>query len=237
MKRKQTNKKDYDHSWVTRRDLLKGVAGITLLAGSGALVRSLSAEDMPPEPDNLDEPTPWQEGDPEPVEMTVPASEPEQTSTKDPPSQPMDDERLAQPSPDYVWATGYWWWTGGTYVWVPGYWVVPPQTEYVYVPGYWIYSGTAWVYVRGGWGRPNTTVVVVYPRPRPILTAWIITAPIRIRRRHRRWRHHHKRRHIHRAGPRRSPGRRPGGPGKGPGRPGKKGPGGPGGSKKKPRRR
>lgn len=235
-------KKDQDHSGVSRRDLLKGVAGITLFTGSGSLslVRSIFAEDAPPEPDNLDEPTQWQEGDPEPVEATVPAQEPEQTSAEAPPSQPMDDERSAQPAPNYVWASGYWWWTGGQYVWVPGYWVVPPEPEYIYVPGYWTYRGTTWVYVRGGWGRPNTTVVVVYPKPRPVLTAFIITAPIRIARRNRRWRHYPSRRRRHRAAPRRSPGRGPSGPGRGPSGPGGpgSGPGGPGTSKKSaPRRR
>lgn len=191
-----------------RRDFLKTAVGITIIGGSSSLVLSVPAEEVPPEPGNLDEPTPWQQGDPEPVEMEVPAEEPEQSSTEPPPSQPIDDERPAQPGPDYVWATGYWWWTGGRYVWVTGYWVVPPQTEYVYISGYWTYRGTTWVYVRGGWGRPRTTVVVVYPRPRPVLTVWVITAPIRIVRRHRRWRHHHYRRAHHRAARRRhSPGR------------------------------
>ena len=200
-----------------RRDLLKGAVGVTLLGGSGALVRSLSAEDVPPEPDNLDVPTPWQEGDPAPEEMAVPAQEPEQTSTEAPPSQPMDDERPAQPGPDYVWATGYWWWTGGQYVWVPGYWAVPPEPEYVYISGYWTYRSTSWVYVRGGWGRPGTTVVVAYPRPRRVVRVRVIRAPARIRRRHRSWRYYPNRRRRHRAAPvrrspARGPSRRPAGP-------------------------
>jgi hypothetical protein len=102
MIRNKTNKKEYDHSGVTRRDLLKGTLGIALLSGSVPLVRSVMAEDVPPEPDNLDEPTQWQEGDPAPEEMQVPEQEPEQTSAEAPPSQPMDDERPSQPAPDYV---------------------------------------------------------------------------------------------------------------------------------------
>lgn len=208
IKEKQKNKKDNDHSGVSRRDFLKSVAWIAIISGSGLLVRPLSAEDVPPEPDNLDEPTPWQEGDPDPVEMTVPAEEPEQTSTEAPPSQPMDDARPAQPGPDYVWITGYWWWTGGEYVWVPGYWEIPPEPEYVYIPGYWTYRGTTWVYVRGGWGRSGSTVVVVYPGPRRVVRVGVVRAPRRIRRRHYRWRHYPHRRY-HRApvyrGPTRSP--------------------------------
>jgi hypothetical protein len=216
--RKKTKKKESDHSGVSRRDLVKGLAGLTLFAGSGPLVRSVLAEDVPPEPDNLDEPTQWQEGDPEPVEMTVPAEEPEQTSTEAPPSQPVDDERPAQPGSEYVWAYGYWWWTGETYVWVPGYWEIPPEPEYVYIPGYWNYSGTTWVYVRGGWGWPNSRVIVVYPRRRRVVRVQVIRAPRRIRRRHHRWRHYPHRRYrrvpVHRS-PARSPApaRRPARPG------------------------
>ncbi len=205
MKKQKAEEKGYKQLGVPRRIFLKILMGITLLSWTNILPRLVLAEDVPAEPDNLDEPTPWQEGDPEPVEMTIPAEEPEQTSTEAPPSQPMDDERPPQPGPDYAWAYGYWWWTNGTYVWVPGYWVLPPQVDYVYVPGYWNYGGTTWVYIRGGWGRPNTTVIVTYPQPRPVLTAFVITAPIRIVRRHRRWRHHHRRHYHHRPRPKPTP--------------------------------
>jgi hypothetical protein len=154
---------------------------------------------VPAEPENLDEATPWQEGDPEPIEKKIPAEEPEQTSAEAPPSQPMDDERPEQPGPDYIWVTGYWWWTDRTYMWVPGYWALPPRTSYVYVSGYWTYRGIRWIYVRGGWAKPNTTAIVVYPRPRQLLAAFVITAPIRIVRRHRSWRHYHALRAYRRA--------------------------------------
>ena len=177
---------------LSRRDLLKTVAAVAAWSGAGSLAW---AEDVPPEPDNLDEPTSWQEGDPQPTEMQVPATEPEQTSSEAPPSQPMADERPPQPSQDSVWVSGYWWWTNGQYVWVPGYWAVPPQPQYVYIPGYWTYTGGTWVYVRGGWGMPNTTTVVHYAQPRPALAAFVITAPRRIRRRHYRWAHYHHRKY------------------------------------------
>ena len=210
---------------VSRRDLMKVALGIFLFGGSGALSRAAAAEDVPPEPDDLDEPTQWQEGDPEPYEMTVPAVEPDQTSQEAPPSQPMDDDRGEPPGEGHLWASGYWLWTNDKYVWVPGYWTKPPSAEYVYIPGYWAYQTTAWVYVHGGWGKPNTTVVVVRAEPRPAVKLFVFTAPIRIVRRHRRWRHHHARRGRHRA--RHRARRKPGGPGRGPGGPGHK-PGGPG---------
>lgn len=183
---------------MSRRSFCKVMAGISLVGASNTITLFASADDVPAEPENLDEPTPWQEGDPEPEEMKVPAEEPEQTSTEAPPCQPIDDERPDQPGPDYVWATGYWWWTNRTYRWVPGYWVVPPRKNYVYVSGYWSYKGNHWVYHRGGWAKPDTTVIVVYPGPRPILTALVITAPRRIVRRHRLWGYYPARRVYHR---------------------------------------
>ncbi|MHC4105148.1 MAG: hypothetical protein ACYSR9_09420, partial [Planctomycetota bacterium] len=96
------------------------------------------------------------------------------------------------------------------------YWEIPPEPEYVYIPGYWTYRSTRWVYVRGGWGRPNTTVVVVYSRPRRVVRVRVVRAPGRIRRRNRRWRHYHNRRRRHRGAARRSPARSPA---RGPARP------------------
>ena len=198
---------------------------MTLSCSSSALAQTTS-ETVPEEPENLDEPTAWQEGDPAPEEMTIPAQEPEQTSTEAPPCQPMDDDRPTQPAPDYVWVVGYWWWTNGTYVWAPGYWRQPPQPSYVYVSGYWTYRSGIWVYVRGGWAKPNTTVIVVYPKPRPVLRVRVFRAPRRIIRRHHRWRHHHGRRAHHRRRSAPGPGPRPGpvrGPVRGPSpRPGRR---------------
>ncbi len=187
----------------SRRKFIKTIASVPLFSSGIGMATLALAEDVPAEPSDLDEPTAWQEGDPEPEEASVPATEPDQTSTDAPPSQPMDDDRGEQPDADHAWVYGYWWWTSGHYVWVPGYWAVPPQPEYVYIPGYWGYQDVTWVYVRGGWGVTNTTTVVVYAHPRPVLTLFVFTAPIRIVRRHRRWRHHRTRHRHHR--PHRSP--------------------------------
>jgi hypothetical protein len=152
---------------------------------------------VPVEPEDLDVPTPWQEGDPEPKEENVPSTEPEQTSNEAPPGQPMDDDRGDQPGPDHAWVCGYWWWTDGRYVWVPGYWAIPPNTEYVYISGYWTHVDGIWRYRRGGWGRPNTPVVIIHAGPRHVTRIYVISAPPRIVRRHRHWHYHHSRRYQH----------------------------------------
>ncbi len=204
-KPKDGDEKSEQHG-VSRRVFLKNVVGATLAGTAIAPARLLASENTPPEPENLDEPTPWQEGDPDPREMTVPAVEPEQQSEEDPPSQPMDDDRGDPPSPDHKWVYGYWWWTQGTYVWVPGYWAVPPKSDYEYEPGYWKHGHNPWIFVLGGWVIIGTAVIVASASPRPVLTAFVITAPRRIRRRNRRWRHHRTRRRRHT----RRPGRKPG---------------------------
>jgi len=229
MSKRKDGAKKSEQQGVPRRVFLKTFVGITLVGTSIAPVRLLSAENVPPEPENLDEPTQWQEGDPEPVEMKVPAVEPEQQSEEDPPCQPMDDDRGDPPSPDHKWVYGYWWWTNGEYVWVPGYWEIPPKPDYEYKPGYWKHGSNPWIFVLGGWVVIGTTVIVASASPRPVLTALVITAPLRIARRHRRWRHHHARRTRHRArtrsrrrspsrGPSKGPSKGPGGPGRSPGR-------------------
>ena len=231
------------HKQVTRRVFLKTLLGITATGASVLPAKLLFAEEVPPEPENLDEPTPWQEGDPQPRQMEIPPIEPEQQSEEDPPSQPMDDERGDPPSPDHKWVYGYWWWTNGEYVWVPGYWEVPPKADYEYEPGYWKHGHNPWIFVRGGWVVMGTTIIVASASPRPVLTAWVISAPRRIRRRHRRWAHYRtrRRRHTpkpgrtprpgHRPAPRPTPRPSPGpSPGRSPGKPPKRQPGGrPGG--------
>ena len=68
---------------LSRRDLLRTAAVVAVSTGASSLAWG---EDVPPEPDNLDEPTAWQEGDPQPTEMQVPATEPEQKSSEAPPT-------------------------------------------------------------------------------------------------------------------------------------------------------
>ena len=180
---------------VTRREFIKTAAyGSVLYCSVG-----IADDDTPPEPDNLDQATAWQEGDPAPREQTVPTVEPQQTSDEAPPSQPMEDDRGEQPTPSHKWVNGYWWWTDGEYVWVPGYWAVSPKPEWEYEAGYWEYQQTRWVYSRGGWRVMYTTSIVAYAHPRPVVWVWVIPAPPRIVRRHHSWhrRHHWRRQYRH----------------------------------------
>lgn len=55
------------------------------------------------------------------------------------------------PSPDYVWAPGYWSWNGGVWIWVGGYWHYPVRPGHVWVHGYWNGSGHKHVWVGGHW--------------------------------------------------------------------------------------
>ena len=198
---KQYGNKDKPKTYSTytsRREFIKIIACVPLLSAGGIMSKFAVAAAIPPEPQNLDQATAWQEGDPEPKQANVPATEPMQSSKEDPPSQPMDDDRGTQPGANYSWVYGYWWWSNNQYVWVPGYWAIPPNPEYIYIPGYWTHQNGLWVYAQGGWGLQNSTAVAVYASPRPIGSVFVYTAPIRIIRRNRHWHHHHPRRRYHR---------------------------------------
>lgn len=171
----------------SRRKLLGLMSGLPLLwAGLSATGYALG-EAPGAIPSDLDEPTAWREGDPEPVELSVPPTEPEQSSYEAPPAQPMNDDRGVAPGLDYQWVYGYWWWSGPHYIWVPGYWSIPPNRDYIYIPGRWSYASNAWFYVRGGWGFRNTLRVLVYAAPRPYRRVYTVAAPHRIVRRYYGW--------------------------------------------------
>lgn len=152
-----------------------------------------------PEPSDLDKPTAWQEGDPDPYETTVPEVEPEQQSEEAPPSQPVEDECGEPPTVQHVWVTGYWWWGPPGYLWVPGYWVIPPYPAYVYVPGYWYWGPGYWVYTRGGWAHHHDHIIVMYAHPRPHVWVHVYPRPPRIVERRAEWRQHHYRHTGHEA--------------------------------------
>lgn len=179
-----------------RWGFLKTFAGISFFFISSVWVQLLSAEETLPEPEYLDKPTPRQAEDPNVIKKTIPAKETEQSSQEAPPSQPIDDERPTSPGSNYIWLSGYWWWTNSTYVWVPGYWSVPPQPNYAYVSGYWTYRSTHWVYVRGGWASPGSGAIIVYPVPRSLVHVWVYPVPRRIVRRQPYWQHYHDRRRV-----------------------------------------
>ena len=70
--------------------------------------------------------------------------------TKAPPPVQVETRTLA-PGPGYVWAAGYWRWTGTTYVWVRGSWVARPRPSALWVEGHWVPRYNGWVWIPGHW--------------------------------------------------------------------------------------
>jgi hypothetical protein len=54
------------------------------------------------------------------------------------------------PYPGYVWAPGYWQWTGVQYVWVQGRWL-PARPGYYWAPERWAVRGGQYYFVPGRW--------------------------------------------------------------------------------------
>ncbi len=54
------------------------------------------------------------------------------------------------PRPGYVWARGYWRWTGTRYVWQPGHWEAV-RPGYRYVPAHYVRRNDGWHFKVGIW--------------------------------------------------------------------------------------
>ena len=50
----------------------------------------------------------------------------------------------------YVWAAGYWSWTGHGYSWIPGHYIYERRGAH-WVPDHWDQAGSHWQYVSGHW--------------------------------------------------------------------------------------
>lgn len=61
---------------------------------------------------------------------------------------------VAVPAPrvGFVWAPGYWNWSGGKHVWMNGSWM-PARAGYAYWEPRWVQRDGKWHFDRGGWGR------------------------------------------------------------------------------------
>jgi len=55
------------------------------------------------------------------------------------------------PGPGYVWAPGYYTWSGTAYVWAPGRYVRPPRPHAVWVAPHWVHHAKGWYVVPGRW--------------------------------------------------------------------------------------
>lgn len=71
-----------------------------------------------------------------------------------PPPAPVREDRPAAPSPQSVWVSGYWHWTGMQYAWIPGHWDAPPPGAAWNAPVYTARDGK-YFYETGGWRTPN----------------------------------------------------------------------------------
>jgi hypothetical protein len=56
------------------------------------------------------------------------------------------------PRPGFVWAPGYWNWTGRAHAWHEGYWV-PERHGYHWAPDRWVSRGRHYHFRRGHWER------------------------------------------------------------------------------------
>jgi len=68
-----------------------------------------------------------------------------------PPPAPRVEVVGVAPSPNHVWAPGYWSWSNNRYTWVPGRWEVRPHQQAKYVQGHWEKERNGWVYYEGHW--------------------------------------------------------------------------------------
>ncbi|MET0291518.1 MAG: hypothetical protein ABW136_04075 [Steroidobacteraceae bacterium] len=58
------------------------------------------------------------------------------------------------PRAGYVWAPGYWRWTGRHHVWIDGRHLKVRRNQ-VWIADRWDHRGDDWVYVRGHWARAH----------------------------------------------------------------------------------
>ena len=70
--------------------------------------------------------------------------------TRTPPNVRVEAQPVS-PGVNYVWARGYWRWTGTNYVWAPGSWIARPRPAAVWVDGRWERRREGWVWIAGHW--------------------------------------------------------------------------------------
>ena len=70
------------------------------------------------------------------------------------PPPPMRYEVVPAPRPGYVWAPGYWNWSGAQYVWIGGTWH-RDRPGYVYYQPRWERDGDHWRMRRAYWGEDS----------------------------------------------------------------------------------
>jgi hypothetical protein len=61
------------------------------------------------------------------------------------------ERRMARPSSNHQWVSGYQRWNGNAYAWSPGRWEQPPQRGNRWQAHRWVHQKNGWVLVEGGW--------------------------------------------------------------------------------------
>ncbi len=59
-------------------------------------------------------------------------------------------EPVPPPRVGYVWAPGYWGWSGHRHIWHKGYWV-HERRGYAWAPDHWDHRRDRWYFNRGHW--------------------------------------------------------------------------------------
>jgi WXXGXW repeat (2 copies) len=65
---------------------------------------------------------------------------------------PVRVETVPGPRAGYVWAPGYWEWSGHEHVWRRGRWMHERHDQH-WVPDHWVQAGPHWHHERGHWER------------------------------------------------------------------------------------
>jgi WXXGXW repeat (2 copies) len=65
---------------------------------------------------------------------------------------PVRVEAVPEPRAGYVWAPGYWEWSGHEHVWRSGRWLHERRDQH-WVPDHWVQAGPHWHHERGHWER------------------------------------------------------------------------------------
>jgi WXXGXW repeat (2 copies) len=63
---------------------------------------------------------------------------------------PAREERAPAPRDGYVWAPGYWDWSGHVYTWMPGHYIFERRGAH-WVPDRWEQVDSRWQHVNGHW--------------------------------------------------------------------------------------
>jgi len=76
---------------------------------------------------------------------------------------PRQEVITESPGPSYVWVSGRWERTAGSWSWTPGTWVKPPFSNAYWIPGYWRHNNGQLLWTSGHWAAADRGVVVHKP--------------------------------------------------------------------------